>query len=249
MASAAARHLGHADCLAVLELIQHCCSARGQADEIATVFSRLGRLMPMDAAVIAQGRAEATGPVTLERLHCHGPDAWLQPYREAQLEQCDPVVARARCDATPFRWSEARHSHPCVDRRYLELKEATGRTEGIAAACHGRRRNGLATLVSVAMAERRPADRHLHILGQVLPHVHQMLAADAPPASPIRLTPRELEVLRWLMDGHSNGEIGRHLSLSERTVKFHLSNAFAKLQVANRPQAVAKALRLGLLQV
>jgi DNA-binding NarL/FixJ family response regulator len=51
------------------------------------------------------------------------------------------------------------------------------------------------------------------------------------------LTSRELEVLRLVAAGSTNGEIARHLWVTEQTVKFHLSNVFRKLHVSNRTEA------------
>jgi len=57
--------------------------------------------------------------------------------------------------------------------------------------------------------------------------------------SPIdRLTPRELEVLRWVSEGKTNWEIGRILSCSTETVKKHLHRAYRKLGVEKRIAAV-----------
>ena len=51
------------------------------------------------------------------------------------------------------------------------------------------------------------------------------------------LTPRELEILRLVAGGASNGLIARQLWVTEQTVKFHLSNVYRKLGVANRTEA------------
>lgn len=61
------------------------------------------------------------------------------------------------------------------------------------------------------------------------------------------LTPREKEVLRWSADGKTVPEIGCILTLSKRTVKFHIDNAIVKLNAANKVQAVVKAAAFGLL--
>ena len=52
-----------------------------------------------------------------------------------------------------------------------------------------------------------------------------------------KLTPRELEILRLVASGASNGLIARQLWVTEQTVKFHLSNVYRKLGVANRTEA------------
>jgi DNA-binding NarL/FixJ family response regulator len=51
------------------------------------------------------------------------------------------------------------------------------------------------------------------------------------------LTDRELEILRLVAEGYTNGRIARELWVTEQTVKFHLSNTYRKLGVANRTEA------------
>jgi DNA-binding NarL/FixJ family response regulator len=62
------------------------------------------------------------------------------------------------------------------------------------------------------------------------------------------LTPRELEILRLVAAGAPNGLVARELWITEQTVKFHLSNAYRKLRVANRTQASHYAHTHGLLE-
>lgn len=63
------------------------------------------------------------------------------------------------------------------------------------------------------------------------------------------LTARELEVLQLLVVGKTNQEIGTALSITERTVKFHVNNILTKLGVSDRTQAVIVALKRGLAQL
>jgi NarL family two-component system response regulator LiaR len=65
-------------------------------------------------------------------------------------------------------------------------------------------------------------------------------------SGPESLTERETEVLQWLAQGQSNREISAHLGISEATVRAHVSNILAKLQVGSRTQAALYALREGL---
>ncbi|WP_299536733.1 response regulator transcription factor [uncultured Streptomyces sp.] len=60
------------------------------------------------------------------------------------------------------------------------------------------------------------------------------------------LTEREREVLGLIADGRSNREIARSLTLSEKTVKTHVSNILMKLDVADRTQAALWAVRNGM---
>jgi DNA-binding NarL/FixJ family response regulator len=105
------------------------------------------------------------------------------------------------------------------------------------------------------------ADELLHAVrvvagGEALlsPSITRRLIADyarRPPASEqpaalAELTPRELEVLRMLARGLSNGEIARELVLGEATVKTHVARVFQKLDLHDRAQAVVLAYETGL---
>lgn len=61
-----------------------------------------------------------------------------------------------------------------------------------------------------------------------------------------RLTSQELQILRLLADGHHYKTAARELGISTNTVSFHLKNIYDKLQVHSKTEAVAKALREGL---
>jgi DNA-binding NarL/FixJ family response regulator len=61
------------------------------------------------------------------------------------------------------------------------------------------------------------------------------------------LTRRELEILRLVAEGHSNSQLAQMLWVTEQTVKFHLSNIYRKLDVANRTEASRWAQVHGLL--
>jgi DNA-binding NarL/FixJ family response regulator len=66
-------------------------------------------------------------------------------------------------------------------------------------------------------------------------------------AQAVALTSRELDVLRLVSTGHGNKEVARELHLSAGTVKSYLDDIYRKLEVSDRAHAVAKALRMGLL--
>ena len=66
-------------------------------------------------------------------------------------------------------------------------------------------------------------------------------------ASALPLTARELDVLRLLAEGHSNGQIAKTLFISPKTASVHVSHILTKLDVATRTAAAALAHRHGLL--
>lgn len=73
------------------------------------------------------------------------------------------------------------------------------------------------------------------------------VSAPAPAADTAELTRRELEILQLVAEGHSNSQLAKMLWVTEQTVKFHLSNIYRKLDVANRTEASRWAQLHGLL--
>jgi DNA-binding NarL/FixJ family response regulator len=72
---------------------------------------------------------------------------------------------------------------------------------------------------------------------------------DSVPLELPALSPRELGVLELLSQGASNKEIARELGISLHTAKFHVASILSKLDASSRTEAVARAVRLGLLML
>jgi DNA-binding CsgD family transcriptional regulator len=68
-----------------------------------------------------------------------------------------------------------------------------------------------------------------------------------PESPPPQLSRRERDVLQWASSGKSNSSIAAILGISEKTVEFHFSSVFKKLQVNNRILAVLKAINVRLI--
>jgi DNA-binding NarL/FixJ family response regulator len=108
-------------------------------------------------------------------------------------------------------------------------------------------KNASRTEVLAAVEAVARGDGYLHssvtkeFLDRVGPLADRSLAAE-------RLTDREREVLELLADGRSTRQIAEQLFVGEETVKTHLGHIYQKLGVADRVQAVALALRRGLVR-
>lgn len=85
--------------------------------------------------------------------------------------------------------------------------------------------------------------------GAVADHVLEMVAGTSAHKERYDgLTRREVEILRLLAEGQANKQIAYQLRISEKTVRNHISNFYAKIGVADRSQAVLYAVRKGLVE-
>lgn len=78
--------------------------------------------------------------------------------------------------------------------------------------------------------------------------IEQYAAAATDSEALSRLTEREREILKLIFDGRCSSEVANTLSVSKRTVDFHLARAYVKLGVSNRFQAFKKAVELGIIE-
>jgi DNA-binding CsgD family transcriptional regulator len=163
------------------------------------------------------------------------PPGFSEVYDNPVLGKRDPVMQHCKRQTVPIIWDQKTY----VDHDAAELWEQQARF-------------GYRT--GIAMALHMPEGRHF-LLGvdrdQALPVAQDaamriLLPAAQRPEQPA-LTPRELEALRWTMEGKTAWEVGAVMGISERTAVHHLSEATHKMGCANKHQAVLKALRLGLI--
>ncbi|HFD40351.1 MAG TPA: response regulator transcription factor [Anaerolineae bacterium] len=88
-----------------------------------------------------------------------------------------------------------------------------------------------------------------NVAARVLDKLSTLMGGGAEPEPPRPLlTPREEEILTLLAGGARNRDIAQTLFISERTVKVHIANLMDKLEAKTRTEAVARAIKLGLLE-
>ena len=100
-------------------------------------------------------------------------------------------------------------------------------------------------LPTEASAEELNAAVHALSQGLIVGTSTLLFESESEPLSHGPLTDRESEVLGLLAKGLANKQIAVALSISEHTVKFHVSSIYAKLNVTNRTEAVREGLRGG----
>ncbi|MDJ0753282.1 MAG: response regulator transcription factor [Ardenticatenaceae bacterium] len=99
---------------------------------------------------------------------------------------------------------------------------------------------------AVRLAAHGEAVLHPRVAARLVEEVHGARHATINPFT--ELSDRELEVLKWIADGLSNGQIAEKLVISERTVKNHVSNILGKLHVGDRTQAAVLAWKEGVVR-
>jgi predicted ATPase/DNA-binding CsgD family transcriptional regulator len=140
--------------------------------------------------------------------------------------------------------------------RLLGAVEAEGETSSVGRIAHAAHTERITAEARAALAE--PAFAAAWDEGRALPFADAVADAlalassageprpSAPREANTGLTQRELDVLRLLVDGHSDREIAKALFIGTRTVQTHVANLFAKLGVNARAEAAAVAVRRGL---
>lgn len=117
---------------------------------------------------------------------------------------------------------------------------------GAGAAGYALKDERLSTLVD---AIRTVAKGETWLSPRVATKVTSRMTGRMPEAEEPPLTGRELEVLGLIASGKENAEIAAELVITERTVKFHVGNIYAKLGVTSRTAAVVEAIRRGWVQI
>lgn len=178
------------------------------------------------------------------------PQAFLETSRDPSLSKRDPVNRNLRELSVPFAYDRALYVREGAEDLW-ERQAPFGYQAGIAVALHLPARRHFLLGVDRAGALPRSETQLVQLFGQVqLLAVHAQSAAvrllDPERVEPeLRLTPRELEILRWTRDGKSAWDTGVVLGISQATVNFHLRNLCAKFGVASKHQAVLRAIELG----
>lgn len=166
----------------------------------------------------------------------------------------DPVMQHCKHKSVPIIWDQSTYTSCGLGAKW-EMQASHGFRAGVALALHlpegkhfflGVDRDAALPDDPVEVT-RIVADLQLFAVHAQEAALRLMVPSSQDPDIP-PLTPRELEALRWTMEGKTAWEVGNILGISERTAVLHVSNATRKLGCISKHQAVLKALRLGMLR-
>jgi DNA-binding CsgD family transcriptional regulator len=181
------------------------------------------------------------------------PEAYIESWMSNDDARRDPVLKRLKRMNVPFAYDQQMYVRDGAGDLW-ERQAKFGYNTGIAVALHLQDHKHFFLGVDREKALPDDVEEVTHLLASLqLLAVHaqdaalRLLGVQSTPGDIPKLTAREIEVLRWTMDGKSAWAVGEILSVSENTVNFHLRNVFRKLGSSSKHQAVLKAMALGLL--
>lgn len=182
------------------------------------------------------------------RLISTYPRPWTDHYLNSHYERLDPVICQALQVTEPFEWGNGIESLKLSDEQRQLFEEAAtfGIRYGFTIPIHDGR--GPVAAVTFASSEHGPSFRrcveaHHRVLQLMALYFHASASRKLQPdrvVDGVALSPREYQCLEWSAAGKSAWEIGRILSITQRTVTFHLENAKSKLGVFSLHQAIAR---------
>ena len=249
-------NLSHQDAITLLEIINDSLACASE-EEVVRLMARLADLLPYEAALSCLARSGASGGETdIKVVNVDYPEEYLAELSRRALVPRDPVFRENFKSFGLQYWADTITRYYSDDTgemdEIISLAEDYGFAR-ISQGCgyaYGVRNQGGTEGSFFCYHGLERCQRTEEILSLVIPHFHAALVRlvkTAKTCSP--LTPKETEILKWLKKGKTSWETSVILGISERTVKFHISNILHKLDASTRTHAVAIAMEQGLVDL
>jgi DNA-binding CsgD family transcriptional regulator len=232
------------DSLPFIERLPHCACSH----EVGVLFGDFIAPFGFVAAACGESREIPEGRIW-EFFFNTWPAEWLRQYREKDYVRHDLVPVMARVSARPFTLLEAlavRVPTPKQQEHY-EWAIGFGIVDVFAVPIHYPG-GDFGLCVSIAdHALNDGFERHALHMASLFAHqrCRELGGQSEASSAPMLLTPREVECVRWMLEGKSDTDIGKILGISHTTVHFHIERAKKKLGVKTRTQAAAVVVSLG----
>jgi LuxR family transcriptional activator of bioluminescence operon len=239
----------------VLNLAIHELSMATDEASIGAIMASTVYSFGMDNFVYASCGSESDGSARMKIVNGYDP-RWLEVYLERGYINSDPTLVHCLNDSRPLFWDSLDLIN--LEEREQELMEVAkcfGLRTGISIPIHRAGDFGVVSITSKSEDKETISNRKqiAPFIAYLVTHVHEAARRigmhggfkDPTPS----LTVREMECLRWAAAGKTSWDTSTILSISERTVVFHLRNATAKLGASTKTQAVARAYSLGVIKI
>jgi len=177
---------------------------------------------------------------------------WQQHYTENNFHLIDPTLEGARRSIAPLDWQRLERSKN-FQTVFKDAGEFGISERGITIPVRGPYGDigGLSLTRDCSLREWDMLKKqNINELQSVAVHVHDMVIRSETVSRLLNSPPlslREIEILQWTAAGKSQQDIGDILSISHRTVEVHLRSARHKLYALTTPQAVGRAIAMGMI--
>jgi DNA-binding CsgD family transcriptional regulator len=179
------------------------------------------------------------------------PESWVAHCKARNYVQYGSVIHQSLTSVLPADWAHFPLHAKKVRALFGETSELGIGAQGITFPIRGR--SGEMALLSVA--SNLPANdwidfkrENLANLQMLAFYIHQTILRSTKTECPVaKLSPREIECLKWAANGKTFADIADILSISERTVRFYLNIARHKLNCLNITHTVARAIIMNLI--
>ena len=191
----------------------------------------------------------------LYMICCTYPDGIRRIWGDPETQIRDPLIPHLARTTTPIRRSDIGDDGSWAPTIFTKLRQDHQITPAWHLAVHdGSPYAGVFAVAGNAPVADQLGRGHFEEMELILPglclQAHERWTALTSRAAAVagpELKPAEVEVLNWLSVGKSTEDIAEIMTLSERTVNYHVTRIKDKLGVATRAHAVAQAMRFGLI--
>ncbi len=226
--------------------------ARNTGDIATQVLRHLSEIGAEHVVAGTIPRPATTGALSLAS-HCSlsGQRIGMRRYVSRGYVLKDPIINRAKSNASPFFWNELA---PIIDadpvgRLIMEEAREFKLVQGFTAAIPTLDGQTVGFSIGGRHFEIDPDKRGVLTLiaSYAIGRAIALQQESSNESKQIRLSPREREALQWAAEGKADWEIGEVMSISEHGADKHMRSVRAKLGAISRTQAVAEAIRRGLI--
>ena len=230
-----------------MELIDLGADKRSE-ESFVTFLDQICNRFELDHAAYA-----GTNPVSgVMHGYVNYPDPWKKHYAENGLHRVDPTLLMASRSISPVDWRRLERTAG-YDKVFREARDFGIAEHGLTIPVRGP--YGDIGMLSVtrdcSVSEWEKLSAHiLTDLQSVAVHIHDTVMRSDVLSRALRfpsLSTREREILQWIAAGKSQQDVGDILGISHRTVEVHLRSGREKLYALTTPQAVGRAIMLGLI--
>ncbi len=246
--------LSNTDINAILDLIKNISTAT-TLDQFYLASHSLIRLLELEYVIYGAPTVDIKENKTtsVPDFNVNYPQEWVEHYQKDQLWKVDPIISALFLSEShqPQNWKDLYRITPPNKDFAIESNDF-GLVDGW--SCYTKGGGNLPwSILSVSGSDPKSAmkkERELAILQILSPHFHLALSKffdQSQSSYNFNLTERECDVLRWVSEGKTSWEISQIFSISENTINFHITNIKQKMKADTRSQAIAIAIRQGIL--